>query len=193
MNIKIVKTVVITLLVFLSASPLLAKDSIWNLTLTTGEIVSGVVLRGLETDSLVVSNMQFTKRIAIDSISVLRNVKKSNFWKGSGMGLLVGTGAGVLLGLATYEKPSTEDHLFTFDFGPEGNALAGALLGAPIGFVTGGIIGIVSGKDKIYDLSDKSHDQKLETIRMILAKEESRRNRSIKQEGVIFQKRFGAP
>jgi len=171
MNLKIIKPIIATLAIFLSASSLLAQDNIWNLTLTNGETITGVTLQPLGTDSLVISNMQLTKLISVDSIFELRKVKKSNLWKGAGIGFLAGAVVGALLGLMSYQNPDPKGALALF--GPGESAFIGALFCAPIGFVTGAIIGNISGKDKIYNLSEMSHDQKLETIQMLLAKQES--------------------
>ena len=64
----------------------------------------------------------------------------SNVRRGSiPLGALVGAGAGALIGLASYQKPEPEGW-FYFDFGPGVHALAGAILGIPVGTLVGVLV-----------------------------------------------------
>jgi outer membrane lipoprotein SlyB len=101
------------------------------------------------------------KWISVDSIVELRKVKNSKFWKGAGIGFVTGAAAGALIGWATYEKPKHTHGMWDWDFGPGFNTSVGAILGAPVGFLLGGIIGSYAGKDEIYNFSQMSYQQKL--------------------------------
>jgi len=55
---------------------------------------------------------------------------------------------------------------------PVGQGVAtvtGALLGGISGFIIGGLVGSSAGKDKVYDLAQKTHEQKLVMLRFIIA------------------------
>lgn len=163
----------------MTASSLFAKTSYWTITLTHGDTISNVSLQQLKNDSLTISGESFIKFVLpIDSIVELRKPKpgKPSFWKGAGIGLLTGTVAGGLIGWATYSdsKSSSSSHdsfNLDLDFGPGLNIIGGGLVGGVAGFAVGGIIGASCGKDKVYDLSQKTHIQKYNMIEGIINKE----------------------
>ena len=169
------KIVIMITMLFLTTNSLLAQENIWYLTLSNGDTISSISLQSLVGDSLVISHLGETNWIPVESIVEMRKVGKSKFRKGIGIGFVAGAAIGALIGLATYGKPSSDGSFFeegsTIDLGPGVNALAGGIIGGLAGFVVGGIIGSsYSGKDEIYDLSQKKHEQKLEMIRLLVSK-----------------------
>lgn len=167
MRIKILLTVISILLLEASS---FAQDNNWQLVLTNGDTISNISLRELEGDSVAIecSNVALTKWIQVDSIAQLRKINKSRFWRGAGIGILVGTAAGALIGLATYEEPTPSPHKWNFDFGPEWNAMGGGIVGGLTGFALGGFIGAALGKDEVYRISQMQKMQKINTLWIIL-------------------------
>ncbi len=173
-----IRNTIILIIYLLSASSLLSMSNNWKLTLINGDTISNVSLQRLDGDSLVVSDTAFTKHIWIDSIVEVRQVNKSHFRVGAGIGLLAGITIGALIGRASYHEPapSTGDDMISFDinFGPSGaemSTLGGGLLGGLSGFLIGGIIGGSSRKDEIINLANKNHDQKADRIKLIFLNE----------------------
>ena len=172
------KTKIYIIIYLLSTSSLLSMSNNWKLTLINGDTISNISLQRLEGDSLVISDTTFTKCILVDSIIEVRQINKSYFREGAGIGLLGGVIIGVLIGSAAYKEsgPSSGESKdsINLDFMPGGpgiNTLAGGILGGLSGFLVGGIIGAFSRKDEIYDLLLKNHDQKMNMIKLILLNE----------------------
>jgi hypothetical protein len=170
----------IILTYFFYLSSLLSMDNNWNLTLSNGDTISNISLNRLEGDSLVISDGAFTKRVLVDSIVEVRQINKSNFREGAGIGLLAGMTIGALMGRASYKKPvpssgESKDWIhFDVGSGPDGaelSTIGGGLLGCVSGFIIGGIIGASSRGDERYDLLHKNHYQKINMIQTILLNE----------------------
>jgi hypothetical protein len=83
--------------------------------------------------------------------------------------LVTGAAAGALIGWATYEEPEPIPGEWNFDFGPGFDVLAGGILGAPAGFLLGGMIGLSAGKDETYDFTQMSYPQKLAILGLIVS------------------------
>ena len=169
---------IIPMIFILSASSLLSKSNNWKLTLINGDTLSGISLQRLEGDSLVVSDTTLTKHIWVDSIVELRQINKSNFREGAGIGMLAGITIGAIIGRASYKEPAPSSgesmDSFHFDFGfsgPEMSTWGGGLLGGLSGFIIGGILGGSLIKDEIINLANKNHDQKVIRIKLILLNE----------------------
>jgi len=145
----------------------------WFITLSNGDVVSIISLQNLVGDTLFISQLGEIIRIPIDSIVEIRNVGESGFAKGAGIGFLAGMGAGILIHTATYEKPKPKSSSFFsggFEIGP-GPEVAAGILGGLAGFLVGGIIGHNSGEDKIFNLSELNHEQKIELIQELISNE----------------------
>jgi len=149
-----------------SSNTLLAQKNNWYIKISNGDILSSVSLQGLVGDSLAISHLGETNWIPVDSIVEMRKLRKSNFWKGVGIGVVAGAVTGALIGYALYELSPREG----FDFGPVFSALAGGITGLPAGCLVGGVISS-SGKEEIYYLTRRKHEQKLVLIRWILSKD----------------------
>lgn len=163
---------------FLFTSSVFGQEKNWQITLTNGKVISNIFLQQVEGDSIALASVSsattIMKWIPVDSITELRHVKKSKFWKGAGIGFVAGATVGALIGWATYEKPAPNPDDWFPDLweGPEYNAIGGGILGAPVGFLLGGIIGASMGRDEIYDFSKMNHKQKLNlSFSLVLKKE----------------------
>lgn len=164
-----IRNALLRLFIFASALP--AQNKVWQIKLASGDMLSNVSVQNVVGDSLAVSQDGQTRRIAVDAIVEMRRARKSKFWLGAGIGLLAGGVAGGLIGAATYEE-STEPLADVF-IDPVGQAAAtatGALLGGISGFVIGGLLGSSAGKEKVYDFSTKTVEQKLAALRLLVAK-----------------------
>lgn len=158
---------------FMFASAVLARENNWQLTLANGDTISSVLLQRLQGDSLAISfaisDTTLMKWISVESIVELRKVKKSKFWKGAGIGFVAGAAVGALIGRASYEEPEPTPGDWNLDFGPGFNTSVGGILGAPVGFLLGGIIGSSAGKDEIYDFTQMKYKQKLDLISSLVS------------------------
>jgi hypothetical protein len=83
--------------------------------------------------------------------NVIRIVNKSKFWRGAGIGLLIGAGMGTMIYLANKEEGGI--------FGPEA---AIVFWGLPLS-ILGGIIGLGTGKDETIQFEGKS-DSEIQNI-----------------------------
>lgn len=156
--------------ILFSASSIFPQN--WRLILANGDTLSGVSLKKLAGDSLIISQDASTNAIPVASLVEMRNFKKSQFLKGAGIGFLTGAAAGALIGWATYDKPQpSPDSFIVLDFGPGANALAGGVAGGLGGLLLGSAIGASAGKDDCYSLSSLQFQQRKEIIRLILAKQ----------------------
>ena len=106
---------------------------------------NGLQIRGelitVKKDSLL---LLFARRmdvsVGIEEIEVITIVKKSTFWKGPVLGLLIGAGIGVIMGRKLGEE--------TGGGVAEWALLGGAVFGVA-GYLLGEILGPKKGKDKI--------------------------------------------
>ena len=112
------------------------------------EQLSKVVLQRLDGDSLVITLSGDSLRIPVDSILVIRTMKRYGILKGAAIGMVVGAAAGVLLGGKSY----------------------GRLIFSSAGFGLGGLIGAGLGRNEIYDFSHQHLEQKLRIIDYLLSK-----------------------
>jgi hypothetical protein len=166
MNQKIIKTLFTTLVVLFFASSSSAKGNNWNILLTSGDTYSHVSLRRLENDSLIIYKKKFIKSIAVDSISELWR-KKSKIVAGSTIGLLIGATCGALIGGVHANQIERDDPLSEL-FAAMDAFFMGLLTGSVIGLSTGAIIGSHHGKSEVYNLSELSHGQKIELLKVLI-------------------------
>gem|GEM_PF-5734314 len=75
--------------------------------------------------------------------------RKSSFGRGAALGALSGLVLGTAVGYATYSRPDCDPGGLCVDFGPELNAMAGAISGAFIGSVTGSLAGLINKKSPV--------------------------------------------
>ena len=134
--------------------PLTAKERkgadliIWK---TDGTQVRGELIAAKESSLLLMerdSGADVT--VDIEEIRVIIHVKKSKVWKGMGLGLLIGGGAGAGVTSIAQEWGFTTSGLAV--------ALSG-VLAAVLGLLIGGYIGAASGKDKTIQIEGKSYSE----------------------------------
>jgi hypothetical protein len=102
--------------------------------------------------------------VDIGDISVLTNVRKSKFWEGAGLGLLIGGGIGAGIGAVSKQGSLTEDYGRLFVV-----ALGAGFLGG-IGILIGSIVGVISGKDKTIQIEGKSDSEIQEILEKLRKK-----------------------
>lgn len=122
-------------------------------------------LLGLEADSVLLRSAQSSlesepKRISIDEIQIIRVKKKSKFLLGFGCGLLIGGAAGAIVG-------STGEDAGGFGPSREGMIGIGLGIGGLLGGTIGGVAGLLEGKDQRFDLSQKSHYEKIIIVKKL--------------------------
>ncbi|MBC8181717.1 hypothetical protein H8E88_11410 [candidate division KSB1 bacterium] len=159
----------ILIITLLSNQQIFAQVNNLNLTLSNGKKIAQGSIEKLVGDSTKISSLGPTQWIKVDSLIEIKLVKKSKFWKRAGIGFSIGGTFGGAIASVTYEKPAPTPGSFNIE--SKGlNTFGGVIFGSFTGTLVGGIIGASSGKDKVYDLSQKNLEQKLEIIQSIIAK-----------------------
>jgi hypothetical protein len=142
----------------------------YQITLSSGDKIGQISFEKRIGDSVVISHSGQSQLVKIDSIIEIRKIKDSKFWLGAGIGLLGGAVIGGAVGAASYKESDPSPGTFNFDFSGL-TLLSGAVLGGFTGSVCGGLIGLVAGRDEVYNLSEKSHMEKLMIIESIKSHE----------------------
>jgi hypothetical protein len=99
------------------------------------------------------------RRIPIDDIQNITEIKKSKFGKFLVRGLLFGAGTGAIIGLV-----SGDDKSGWIRFSAEDKAAIGGIYLGLVGGILGGLIGLVTGKEITYELNDHQYFQKAQVI-----------------------------
>jgi hypothetical protein len=103
--------------------------------------------------------------LTADEIQKITITKKSRFFKGIGLGLVIGGGSGALLGFA-----SGDDDSGWFRWTAEEKAVMGGLGLGVVGLLTGGIVGAIKGIDESVVLEGRTPEE----MKLILKKLNSR-------------------
>jgi hypothetical protein len=141
-----------------------AQTNEWTIITSARDTLRPCIIGKLEGDVVNLICGSSAIQISADSLSMLTRHEESHFWSGAGYGTLIGAAMGTFVGAATYQKSTGT---FALDLGPGVAALGGGILGAVMGFTIGGIVGIVSGGDKEYDLSQEPTVEKIKILRDI--------------------------
>jgi len=140
-----------------------AQTNEWTVITSAGDTLRSYIIGRLVGNVVHLIRGSSVVEISVDSLSMLIRHNESHFWSSAGYGALAGTAVGVVVGLASYEKPKSTG-FFTLDLGPGASAAGGAILGAVTGFTIGGIVGAVSGGDEEHDLSQESTEEKIKIL-----------------------------
>jgi hypothetical protein len=127
-------------------------DIPWKLIYFSGnEVHPDQLLTVSDTSLLTLTNSKYTK-IPIDSIAVVVHYKEGHFWTGAGIGFVAGAIMGGVIGASSISKqnPSNPTAPLT-GLSEDGKVALGMVIGAPLGFFAGGIIG-GTGEYVTYDL-----------------------------------------
>ena len=161
------KPVVLALGMFMAPCLCVAQGTIWQITLANGAVISApsCLIAG---DSLRLENDDHAQTVALSELVQLRKIKKSKFWLGSGIGLVVGAATGAIIGAASYEPPKHTPGEWDFEIwdDADANAFFGGVGGGLAGICAGGTVGLLLGKDKVYDLAKMELKEKTEICRM---------------------------
>lgn len=153
------KTALFYVLFFSVCDLLHSQEPRWKLSLYDGQIVSTQYMI-LEEDSVVLETTESNLKVSAESITHLREIKKSKTGKGLLFGFLGGALIGGAVGLASYKEPARGN----WDFGSGPLFATGALIGGLSGLVVGGLIGKSVGTDQVHDLTKKSKVEKLRLL-----------------------------
>ena len=99
---------IITTILLIISNLSFAQESNTHLTLTDIDTLFQTSIEELIEDSVKISIVGQSQWIKVDSIIEIRQVKKSKFWQGAGIGLLGGAVLGGVLGRASYEEPDAQ-------------------------------------------------------------------------------------
>ena len=145
-----------------------AQNKNYQITFTSGDTISQVSMERVEGDSVEVLRDGQSQWLKIDSIVEIRQVKKMDLWPTTWIAALGGGVIGGVIGKAAY-KPESSTGYFNFDFTGL-NIVAGAVAGVLIGGALGITYEAIEGADEVYDLSDKTLEQKIDRIQFIISK-----------------------
>ena len=95
--------------------------------------------------------------VGIEEIKVITIVKKSTFWKGPGLGLLIGGGIGGIMGGILGSSLEEES-------GTASWAMLGGVVFGITGYILGEILGTKKGKDKSIQIEGMSDSEIQETL-----------------------------
>jgi hypothetical protein len=96
----------------------------------------------------------------IADIKAIRIMKKSKFWTGAGIGVLIGGAAGAILGYSSGDDDP--GMMFTFTAGQK--ALMGGIGFGLVGLLLGGIAGAGAGTDNTFQIDRMSDSEIQETM-----------------------------
>lgn len=138
-----------------------------------GRVVRGELIT-VKPDSLLILDKYtgMDTSVELENIREVLIVKKSKFLKGAGLGLLIGSAGGGLLGYALGDDPDPsppEDFFsFSFSFSAEEKALGLGIFFGLISMIAGGFAGAGAGTDQpimLYDSSRLLLELNLEKLR----------------------------
>ena len=154
-----------------------AKKQKWNVRLVGGDSYLNVVIwgfRGIEGDSLVVSDMGITKTTSLRSIEMISSTKvKSKAWKYAKIGIIIGiaipltAAVGVLINCDGFANCSDGG------VSAAGPLLWFALVAPPFGLIGAGVgagIGSAFKQERDYDMSDWTIEAKRAQIQKLMKK-----------------------
>ena len=154
--------------------PVSAQEGKWHV-FTSTDTLNRVALNRLEWDTLVINTEKRESRLPVESIQVIRTMKKSKVGRSLAIsvpvGLAVGVVAGAAFGSSAYREPEpTEFPDLQLDIGRKGSAIIGGIAGGVTGAGLGTAIGLGIGnpRNKNFRLYRMDHQQKLQTIWSIL-------------------------
>jgi gas vesicle protein len=134
-----------------------SQETNWQLTFSEYTVLSNVTLERLNRDTLLIINHGEVAMVSVDSITELRFVKQSNFWKRVLVGAEIGAVVGAVLG-ALLINPSSSGET---PYSKTEIQIAGKFLGAVFFGLEGGVVGssvgavadLVLAHDEVLDLS----------------------------------------
>ena len=115
------------------------------ITKKDGRQIEGELITVKKDSLLLLFARRMDVSVGIEEIKVITIVKKSTFWKGPGLGLLIGAGMGGIMGGILGGKINEKSHVAEFAM------LGGAVFGIT-GYLLGDILGAKKGKDKVIQI-----------------------------------------
>jgi len=163
----------------------LGQSHDWRLTLSSGDTLSNVELMKVHGDSLAIVRDSTSQWMKVVLITEIRCVKESKVWETTKKyamytGIASACVSAVIIAISAHGT-SNNGQFVSFEMDNTTAKILGVLIGAPIygaffgllGAIVGGIVGIASASDDVYDLSQMNLNGKLATLQSIL---EKRRN-----------------
>lgn len=154
-----------------------SQNHYWQITLNDGREISTKSLQ-LSGDSVVIDSR---KKISISFISNINMRNNSPFMNGAGRGFIIGVTLGAVIAFVSYEKPKGQcSDIEDFPYGgreiecpgPGGGIALAGFLGGFLGFLTGGLVGVLSDGEN-FKLVDMIHEKKLNTIQQLVDGEQN--------------------
>lgn len=136
-----------------------------SLGLSSGQSPRGIIKSVVDDSTIVFESGGKTMMIPVDSVGFLLRRAGSYFWEGAGIGTFVGFAAGAGIGASSYSPPTPGQIV---DFGPGLPAIGGAIIGIPIGFAVGGLVGAAIERDDVIEFARAGHEVRLIVLRMLV-------------------------
>ena len=129
------------------------------ITKKDGRQIEGELITVKKDSLLLLFARRMDVSVGIEEIKVITIVKKSTFWKGPGLGLLIGGGIGGIMGGILGGSSALEEEIGA----AKGAMLGGAVFGIT-GYLLGEILGPKKGKYKTIQIEGKSDSEIKETL-----------------------------
>lgn len=125
------------------------------------EIVRGELLRVKNDEIILMSSLNGSGiTLKVDDIQKIKIVKKGHFFRGVGLGIVIGGAGGALLGFASGDDIHKKNSWNLFTYTAEEKAQMGALAFGLLGAVTGGDINAIKGIDESVVFEGKTSEEK---------------------------------
>jgi hypothetical protein len=136
------------------------QRNLWRMITTKGDTLTGVFLEKFVSDSLTYSYSGRRSVIRIEDVSEIRQMMRSRFWVGAGMGAILGGIVGSIVG------PSLSDATYSGSYGVFYGAIHGGLCGALVG------VGLeeIATTDVVYHFQNMKLSVRIETLNAILSR-----------------------
>ncbi len=180
MIIKLLRTLILSVFTLILTSLQSHAQSIYKVKIKTlsGDMIKGEVLFVKE-DSLCMMVRGKNQRLILvaSDIQSLRIKRRGGTTRGFIAGASIGTLLGGVIGFASYSPPSPSCSLYCFDFGPEYDALGGALVGFAAGSICGTLVGSAGKKFEI-DKGNGKLNEVMDYIKLDSSKRDKKRKKT---------------
>lgn len=152
---KLNMVILFILTVLLLSDVIFAQPQLWNIYSISNDPFTNVTVVNYEADSLYIKSMSQLFILHQDSIKHLVKINESNLW----LGFVFGAVAGGIIGAT---NSSDSGGLFS-EIGKGFSIVLAALAGG----VLGGVVGLVSGSDRTYNIEKLDPQRKRKLLKQL--------------------------
>lgn len=162
----IIKFWLISFIIVIVSIKMSAQGNNWNVVTISGDTLSNCLLHGLNDNLLTIDQNGILSLIPVDSITCLFIHKEPHIGTRAA---IIGFLTGIVLGSAIGAVSSYQPHSWGFNYNASA-MIGGGILGGLAGFTVGGTIGGSNGGNDVYDISARSHTQKVKIIGALMSR-----------------------